>query len=344
MDPMSTYADSRGRLRAIQVAGKGLADNIVEAVTNANLSLANSQTSQLVITVADPDLALLHGGFLAKGTAVDYGAQKLRVAVREVTTNGSLAALALTCRSRGIQAMKAEKGRHVWRGQSYTHWLAAQAHARGLKFLGEPSATRSIIERKHDQGQTPESSWDVAARGAQTLGYLLFESEGTIYFGRPSWLVRRLPHTDITWHTGGGGKTTPGLLAVPNVRDSDDDPTAGITGSLSCSPGLTEVLSPARVVRLHGMGEYSRTYLVTSSSLDLGGRRTGAVQIGTPVDPDPAPEDGSTSGGAGTKSTDTGRTSSASRSTSTKKSEPARHPSASDSVHVPHGAAPLGGP
>lgn len=279
-----------GRLGAVLVgvAGDRLADNIADAVTRATLDLSTTQTSQLRLVVTDPTLELVAGGWLGKRTPVRYAGLALEVAVREITTVGTIPALGITARARGVQALRRRRGTHVWRGLSYTQWARMEARAAGLAFVGEPSAPRrQIIRKAADGGQPAESSWDVLGRGASELGYVLFESAGTLYFARPTWLAKHLPMRHVTWSASGTGHTTPGLLKVPEIRDSDDDLARGYSGSLSCDPELADDLGPGVAVTVHGVGPYAAVYLVNSLGMDLDGVSPCTVSIATPVNPDP---------------------------------------------------------
>jgi hypothetical protein len=293
---VSRYLDSN-RLRSVLVAEKRLADDILPAVLKATLEFSTTQTSQLVLQVVDPDLALVAGGFMPKGTAVTYGKLALEVAVREIVVVGSSTpAVQVTCRSRGVQRLRRAKGAHVWRNQSWTQWAGDQAKIVGLGFLGQPSGRKSQITRKSEQGSTPESSWDTLQNGANELGFSAFEAQGVLYFGQPTWLAAHLPQLSVRWSRAGAtSATTAGLLQVPTVRDSDDDEAAGYTGSLSVTPDLSELLAPPAAVRVYGIGPYSARYLVTDVNLDLDGVTAGSVTIATPVNPDPQPDSSDTS-------------------------------------------------
>ena len=298
---MSRYLDSN-RLRSIRVAEKGLSPDILPAVLKASLEFSTTQTSQMVIQIADPDLVLVSGGFMPKGTPVTYARLKLEVAVREiVVVCTSSAALQVTCRSTGTQRLRRGKGPKVWRNLSWTAWAKQQATTVGLGFLGQPSAVKKQIVRKPaDKGTPAESTWDVLQAGASELGFLAFEAQGVLYFGQPTWLAANLPQLSVRWHGAGSTQTDPGLLQVPVIRDSDDDVDAGYTGSLSVTPDLSEMLAPPAAIRLYGVGPYSARYLSTDVSLDLDGVTAASVSIETPVNPEPQPDTSDDSSSPGT--------------------------------------------
>lgn len=288
-----------GRLSAVHVAQARLAPDVAELVTTANLSLSTSQTGQLELTLADPSLALIAGGFLPKRTQVTYAGLRLEVAVREIVSigGGSSAGapgLKVTCRATAVQRLKRRIGPRVWAGLSYTQWLRGEAAAVGAGFVGQPSAKQAHVIRKADKGSPAESSWDTATRAAGEVGFILFEAAGVIYFGRPSWIVTSRPRLTVHWAGAGQTGTDPHLVAVPAIRDSDDDRSNGLTGTLSCTIELAETLMPGHALSLTGLGPFSsRPFLITDMGADLLNPGTvNTVSIATPVDPAPQPAGG----------------------------------------------------
>jgi hypothetical protein len=290
---VSRYLTS-DRLRSVVIGSTRVAEDVAAAITKASISASTTQTTQLVMQIVDPALALLTGSFAPKRTPVLYATLKLEVAVREIIVVGtSTPALQLTCRSQGIQTLKRATGARTWGGLSYTDWLRQQCAAVGLGFVGQPSAKRTIA-RTVTKGQPPQSTWEVATNGASDLGFLLFEAGGVVYFGQPTWLAAHLPQVSVRWAGAGGPNTTPGLTQVPTVRDSDDDPTVGYTGLLACVPDLAETLAPPCAITVEGIGPYSARYLATDLELDLDGVTTASVSIATPVNPAPVTDSTST--------------------------------------------------
>jgi cell wall-associated NlpC family hydrolase len=264
----------------LRVAGAPLSSRVAAAITESSLSLSTSQTSQLELTIADPNLELLSPTVngLAKRTRVDWGPLAFEVAVRGTTAVGGNPGLSVTLRARGVQQLKRRTGARVWRSQSYTTWLRSEARAVGLAFYGQPSPTARQVLRGKD-----ESSWAVAQRGARELGFIVYESAGAIYFGQPRWLVAHLPRLTVA-------RTAAELHAFPELRDSDDDETAGVTGSLSIAASAAGLYLPGRGVHLTGLGPYTGVYQITGLSSDLDGGPA-SVQLATPIDPDPEPAD-----------------------------------------------------
>ena len=291
---MARYYADAGQRRRVLVNGDALEARLAERLTKATLSLSNSATSQLVLGVADPKLQLLRSDELDKGTEIRFADLRLVVAVRELVLDGSTPALQVTARARGIQKMRRTRGGRVWRGLSPTQWVHMVGRAADLRVVAEPSHQRKVIHRAAaKKGEPGESDLDVFNRLASELGFIGYESQQTLYFGRPTWLAKRLPQLDVVWRVDGDPEPD-GLLAVPAVRDSDDDTAHGFTRTLSVSPVAAERFTPNRAVHLTGMGPYSGVYLITDTSLTLDGSSPASVTIATPVNPDPEPPERTT--------------------------------------------------
>lgn len=279
---------TRGRrLAALVVNGAHLRADLVAAITSASVNLSSQQISTLSFTVNDADVALLHRDAFAKGSPVDYGSLALQVESRQVVDNGGLPALQATCRSRVIGKLKTAKGGHIRTHLSPSTYIGVDVRAAGGRLLAQPSPVRATIARVHD-AQTNETAFDVHVRLASELGFLYFEAEGVVYFGKPSWLVRQMPVIPIAW----AGRGTDGrLYSVPHMRDDVADIAAGTTGTLTGNPDFLEVAVPGRAVSLRGMGSYDGLYLVTGLSMQLDGYSPASLEIATPIDPVPQPPD-----------------------------------------------------
>ncbi len=299
LSAMTSPLQLSDRLTAVHVSQARLAPDLASLIAAANLSLSTTQTSQLELTFLDADMALIAGGFLPKRTPVSYGGLALEVAVREIVTVNSAPAFKVTARASAIQRLKRATGARVWSGLSYTQWLASECAAVGAGFIGQASPTQTQVIRKADKGEAPESTWDTATRAASELGYILFEAAGVVYFGKPSWIVKTQARSRIGWFGNGAAGTHPDLFSPPSVRDSEDDQTNGLTGSLSCTIGLAETLMTGNVLELAGLGPFSaQPFLITDTSIDLADPTSvNTVSFATPLDPAPQPPTDSTSSG-----------------------------------------------
>lgn len=280
---MSKYAHS-GRLWNVMLSAGVRHESILQRVTRASVDLSVSQVSQLSFAIADPDMSLLRSGLFKKGTTLRYHGQAFVVAVRGLEEAGGRPALTVTARSRGAQRMKKQKGALVRRDMSPTHFIGNHARYAGLRFVGQPSSRRKAVFRKGKKlGGEMESSWEAAVRYAGELGFIVFEAQDTLYFGRPRWLIDRLGGVTIRWR---GQKTRGHLYQVPAMRDSDDDVSRGHTGTLTLHPDLAERLMPGRRCLLSGVGPFSGQYMASSLRMDLGGANAATVEIQTPINPE----------------------------------------------------------
>lgn len=274
-----------GRLGRVLVNGTTLRADLIEKVTTASLALSIEQVSTLTLTVADPDVALLRLDVLAKRQPVDADGLKLQVEKRAVVDVGGAPGLQATCWPRVIARLRAMKGTSTRHRLSPSTYVALGVKAAGGAVVAQPSPVRASITRVHDSS-TNETEFDVHLRLAQELGFDYFEAGGVIYFGKPSWLVRRMPAIPIRW---AGAKTDGRLWAIPAMSDSDADGSAGVTGTLAGDPALLEQAVPGRAVHLSGLGAYDGLYLVTGLDMDLDGVSAATVNIAQPVDPVPQP-------------------------------------------------------
>src|SRR5205085_247197 len=128
---------------------------------------------------------------------------------------------------------------YVWRNVSPHQLVADEARKAGLLSIVDPTtAVRSGIQRKHEPGKPEteqESTWDVFQRVAGEVGFWLFESAGTVVFGRPSWVVKNAQaHRTWMWPTGGDNE----LQSVPVCRNSEDADVVTIEARLLTEFGV----------------------------------------------------------------------------------------------------------
>lgn len=178
---------------------------------------------------------------------------------------------------------------------SPTDYLRAQAQRVGLKFVGDmtairPGATGPMTAAPAGPGVTAaqskqESMWDVAQRLAKESGFICYESGGTLYFGRPTWLVDRANAVTVTW-----GKE-PGLLALPTCRRTGDDPQARSTSTvdLLLDAAIAEDIRPGQGLVVRGVPTFDDVYMVTKVSIPLEAGAGISVSAKLPENPTPEP-------------------------------------------------------
>lgn len=274
------------RLSEILIADGALAADLRPIVLRCTVSTSTTQSSQLALTLADPHGDLLMSGRLAKGTRVRYAGLDLSIRVREVVDTSTGLGLRVTARSRIVSRMKASKGARTWSNLSPDAVARERVLAQGGKFIGEPRGRRrSIVRRAGKDGTPDEDDWALLARLASEEQAIRFDVGDTVYWGRPTWLTGKLPAAALHWAAAGRGELSPALLGLPQVRDSDDDETAQLTGTVKLLWSAVQDYGPGHAIPLTGLGDFSGRYLATSATWSPL-ENTGTVDIETPVDPE----------------------------------------------------------
>ena len=178
----------------------------------------------------------------------------------------------------------------VGRNVSPTGYLKQQAKRVGLKFVGETSAVRANIGPVADP-QVPgkvETIWQVAQRLAKELGFIVFEAAGTLYFGRPTWLLARAKMVTVEWK---GRATNPHVLAVPSCRRTGDDPDAAsvATVEVKVTGEVGDTVVPGMGLHLLGVPTFTGKYLITSVTIPLADDAAVTIKATTPENPVPVP-------------------------------------------------------
>lgn len=183
------------------VAGVDQADRIL----SGTVELTAAEISEISVALNDDEnLSFIGSGQIGLGSLAQLGEVALVVAEYETAQGPATPQMRLKIRSRGGQAMKLNRGPlDIFTG-SPTEFMAARAAANGLAFVGQGSARRPQIARTYVPGvpDQQESDWDVGKRLAGEVGYWMFESAGTLYFGRPTWLVNHLVTVKVGWNLG----------------------------------------------------------------------------------------------------------------------------------------------
>lgn len=283
-----------GRLGRLIVRGRTLRADIAEATTKAALDLSASQVTQLDLTISDPDLKLLAAGLFEPstptkgGSQVDYGTLLLEVAAVEVSDQGRGAELQVTARSLGAGKLKRARGALVRRNLSPTAFVALEAKAAGLRFIGEPSATRTTITRQG--GDQAESSWDTINRLAKELGFIAFESGGALYFGRPTYLIGHTAAVRVAWPA----KADDGVRALPRCRKAPGDGEVAASVDLELVGAAGDNVYPGMALDLSGVPGFTGRYLITGVGITLDDTSPVSVSATTPINPAPEPPEGAT--------------------------------------------------
>lgn len=290
-------------VRELVVSGWRADLDIAAYVLDGDVELTTGEVSELGLTLLEPDGTTLP---VHVANGVRWRDLDLRVAALERAQRDGLARLLVTARSAGAQRLKDNAtdsaGRPIAglvpgvqidaKNLSPTEYAQVQATKLGLlRFVGEGSARRTDIAPARDDDGVYESPWEVIQRLASDIGFWAFEAAGTLYFGRPSWLVTRTVAVPVGW---GAYRHDPAIGAVerPNVRDTEDGPGGFALGvELALPRWRGEQVRPGmRVVPMGWTaGRRGKPLIVTRVSWPVdGGIEPVRVEAVEAVDPRPA--------------------------------------------------------
>lgn len=241
-----THQDSRRR-----EFSRALAELIIEG----SVELTLREASQLSLLLTDPGMGILGSAYSVKvpgelrneiawlggaaPTTGETGGPSLAftiAAIEQLPGPGPDDPRArLTARDFGVEALKLTNvgaGGQVMGDKptgfdvsgktiSPTEYAAMQARYCGLRFVGQGTPRRTdIAPTKRDDG-IYESPWEVLNRLADEVGFLVFCTDRTLYFGRPSWLASRAMRFKVGWH-GSWGDLAVDTVNLPERRESID--------------------------------------------------------------------------------------------------------------------------
>jgi len=300
---MSLTANSVA-LDDLLVMGTKLKTNIQDNVTKASIELTTDQVSQITIDLVDPGFKILKSGIFNPKTPVRY--QKLNFIVSTVSTKevSGNEGIQIKCRPKKVYELKQRRGAKVMSGASPSEFVKAECQAVGAKFAVQDSPGRSQVARdvqekdKTYQEDEEPSSWTTFQRLARELGYIVFELNDTVYFGKPTWFVGRTEKSPfiVNWKTG---STSLYALTIPACSKSLDSKETTI--SLSMPLDRTKDAATGIALKMNGVPTFTGNYMIKSISYDLAGvTETMSVEAGTPIDPVAQPPvDLSAAGGPG---------------------------------------------
>lgn len=283
---MPTYS-LEGRIGRLIVRGGRLRADVAASITSASVALSSQEVTQLDLALVDNDFDIARSGLFTpgsrttRGSRCDYGGLALEVRAVELAPRGEDNILRVTARSVGAGNARRMRGHRVRRKLSPTQYVQLGAKEAGLKFVGQPSAQRNAIARQKD-----ESEWDTWQRLAVELGYYCFEVAGTVYFGKPTWLIDHTKTLRVAWK---GRQTGAGIDALPVCRRSGDDAKRAATITAQLRGRLGEDALPGMRYVQHGIPLFDGAYMVDNVTLPLGENQPATVTAVTPINPKPQP-------------------------------------------------------
>lgn len=199
----------------------GSTADISELITGMSVSLSMAEISQVTIVISDPGLIYMSANYFQLRQKIKVAGEYFEIASLEVRQGMAGEEVIMECRLAGIQKLKRDKGKAVYAGGSATSFASEKARNVGLSFFGENSTAKSSISRVRND-KADESSWDVLRRLAGDNQFLLYETDGRVFFCSQSFLLGK--------YSLAPSASSPGFLTTIVKWDSSysviDDTTA----------------------------------------------------------------------------------------------------------------------
>lgn len=264
----------------------GLAANIAELITQTDVSLSISENTEVVFHVDDPGFTIAKQVNPQITSPVTWHELSLRVAALDYHSGVSgWGGFVMTCRSTLVQTAKHTLGPEVYPNTDVAAVLAQWFPNVAAQGTALPAFTQLEVLGATIEGGKAQSRWDAAQGWAAALGCWLFESQGTVWFGKPSWLVTKSSFLPVAW----GGSGTDEILEIPSVRTTEDSGEVE-AGQLLDELTLTVHARLGRKLRqgmridLTGVPR-SGTFIVTTVEGSEGPGQRWIVRAQTPIDP-----------------------------------------------------------
>ncbi|HVL33897.1 MAG TPA: M23 family metallopeptidase [Actinomycetota bacterium] len=282
------------RIDQLKIGGRTLGRELLEMLIGEPvLEYTMDGVSQLTFKLSDPTLAVLK--LMKEGARVQFDALTAELAAVDLADEDGTPVITCKARALGPQKLRDRTGALVRKNTSWTTFAQSEAASVGMGFIGQSSPKQTIIERKKaaNAGEKDESSWDAIQRGAGEVGFIAFEAENILYFGKPSWLVARHPAVILRYPTARAGELQ--IVSIPELRRTKNNDAEPKSGSVSFIPSGLGLL-PGRGVRIIGIPTFEDLYIVTELRVPIGSKPP-EISLSEPVDPKPpaqaTPEPGS---------------------------------------------------
>lgn len=293
--------DSFDLQRYVWIGGAPLQRWLYDRIDTLIVDYTMEAVSQITVEIEDPGAAIAKQGLTVLRTPVYFFFSAFEIAAFEWSQGTSADEhLTITCRAVGAQRLKRAKGPLTRSGLSPTEFMAFEAAAAGMRFVGQPSSKRGQIARVQN-AQSDQSSWDVGNSLASELGYIMFESDNTLYFGKPSWLVSIAgTPLQVEWPDTGRSPTMQ-LNQMPTLRMSDDDAN-GASGTIALQKyGKARLIRPGMTMKVVGIPPFGpHVFLVDHVSWAEGSPLELNIDLKSPIDPTIAVQAPAKSGASGT--------------------------------------------
>lgn len=249
------------------------------------ISRTTSEISELVVSIDDPDFALVERYGKPLGASVNTMSLRYIVDSMDLDSGGGRGGMTLNCRPKTVRDLKNRRGAFVMNNVSPTQWVEREVKAVGGKFVGQPSPRRARVAREVTSNSNDEkpSSWTTMRSLAESLGYWLYEDGGVYYFGKPTWLINNVGRMSVNYkHSDQSLRPT----TLPTMSASMDEPK-GIEWSFAMGVEHAEDVRPGMRVDLKNFPVDNGGYLLTSMEHPIYGSSSDlTLSLAKPVDPE----------------------------------------------------------
>lgn len=169
------------------------ASDLAEYVTSAEVDMSWDAITQVSMQIEDPGLQFYKTNMFDLGTEVAFNG--IPYIINDVAVTGgssTLGGVTVKCRPKSVQLLKNRIGRFNLPNASSTDFALSECKTVNVSFYGQatllqPNIARDVPQPSDMSGEIP-STWTTLERLAQQEGFVLFESNGAIFFAQPTWL------------------------------------------------------------------------------------------------------------------------------------------------------------
>lgn len=318
-------------------------DVINDSLLSLNVSYSMDMVTQVTATFLDPNFTMMRNNYFIVGRDVIYKTtswiksididgefygdaaldfrddqewlyQALEIASVQVSPGpGSSPTITVEMRTKAVQQMRRDKNPGAIKSNG-SDWVIAQAKKYKLKYAVQKTSKNKQIN-KASGDQQADSTWTVLENLAGEAKFLLFESNGTLFFVSQHRLIGKwgavrqnidyvnpqnnksqiLPFNIIPleWppNIASANSATAEIFApikgafrlyqCPQLRQSEDDPLAA-DGSAQIDYISGSALRPGMTVMLFGIPQFQKPFLITEVSFDHISREPVNISFASP--------------------------------------------------------------
>jgi len=284
----------RNRLDDVIFIGRKLHPHMHDAVTSVSLDLDMEEQTQFTMTMEDPGLAIAHQNFFIPSMEAHFQDLDLNVVGVQIQPGqAGRGGMQITCRSLYVKRLQNRRGSFVMHKASPSDFVVHECRAVKANYVVQPSAQRKAVHRdvpaKNEtylRGNEHPSSWSTFKRLADELGYVCFESAGTVYFGQPTWLVKHFKYKAVM-KMGSDDRYRP--TSIPTANHNIDSTDYARQIDFEVDYLRFKDFRPGHAVEWHNLPGFNGTYICSAVSTNFLRTSTVSVTCVTPTNPEPNP-------------------------------------------------------